>query len=197
MKKKNGCLGCFGTAVVVFIVLGIIGSALGGNEDNSTPATSANNQVAESQSDNNAQEPETPTTEAKKVVQEEPTEAKSDTECEYGDTTLKYVESKITKDDLDNDVLVLYFDFTNNSKDNKAYLYTYTTKVFQNGVELENNYFHVGQETRNADLEIQPGTTVRVASSYTFKGDRSTATVEVEPWISLGSDKLMNFTLEF
>lgn len=181
---KKGFFGCFGAflaGVVILIVIGTLFSS-GSNNDSSS---SSNDEAANEASVTGDK------------IQTDEKKKSSATECEYGDTTLKYLESKVTKDDLDNDVLVLYFEFTNNSNENKSYMYTYTTKVFQNGVELENNYVHVGEETRNAGLEIQPGTTVRVADSFEFKGDSSTVTVEVEPWVSITDEKLMNFTLDF
>ena len=196
-KKKSGCLGCFGTVVVAGLVLALIGSFSGSDkkstEEKAEVATEVITKEATKEKKTEAKKENT----EKKKVKKEKKEVKSDTECEYGDTILKYRECKIAKDDLDNDVLILYFDFINNSDENKSYLYTYTTKVFQNGVELEESMIHAGQETRNASLEIQPGASVVVADSYNFSGDESTATVEVEPWVSFSDDKLMKFDLTF
>lgn len=180
-KGFFGCLGAFLAGIVILIVIGLLFSS-GSDNDSSS---SSNDEVTNEAS-----------AEGDKIKTEKKKETNS-RECEYGDTTLKYLESKVTKDDLDNDVLVLYFEFTNNSNENKSYMYTYTTKVFQNGVELENNYIHVGDETRNASLEVQPGTTVKVADSYEFKGNHSTITVEVEPWVSLTDEKLIKFDITF
>lgn len=137
------------------------------------------------------------TTESKKKIKKTKKNDKEVMECEYDGTILKYKECKVTKDAFDDDALVLYFEFTNNSNENKSYLYTYTTKAFQHGVEIESSYAHVGQETRNAELEIQPGTSVIVATAHQYTGDDSEVTVEVEPWVSFTDKKLMHFKLNF
>ena len=107
----------------------------------------------------------------------------SDLECDYQDTHLKYLKHEIATNAAGEKCLVVYFDFTNNSSDNKQFWTTYSTTAFQNGVELDTSYFNVNDYTKNYSREIQPGTTITVATDYKIGSDSSTVTVQVTPFI--------------
>lgn len=62
------------------------------------------------------------------------TEQNTDT-VTYDNTTLKYLKHDVITDSNDREVLIVYFDFTNNSKDNTRAAYNYDINCFQNGVE--------------------------------------------------------------
>lgn len=110
------------------------------------------------------------------------------------DTTLKYLKHEVITDSNDREVVVVYFDFTNNSKDNEAFIYNYNVTCFQNGKELDYPLasFDV-DEYNNAARELQTGANITVARIYILE-DKSDADLEVTPWGS--SKKLMKLTLK-
>lgn len=112
----------------------------------------------------------------------------------YGDTTLKYLKHEVITDSNDREVVVVYFDFTNNSKDNEAFIYNYNVTCFQNGKELDYPLasFDV-DEYNNAARELQTGANITVARIYILE-DKSDVDLEVTAWGS--SKKLMKLTLK-
>lgn len=110
------------------------------------------------------------------------------------DTTLKYLKHEIITDSNDREVVVVYFDFTNNSKDNEAFIYNYNVTCFQNGKELDYPLasFDI-DEYNNAARELQTGANLTVARIYILE-DKSDVDLEVTPWGS--NKKLMKLTLK-
>lgn len=110
------------------------------------------------------------------------------------DTTLKYLKHEVITDSNDREVVVVYFDFTNNSKDNEAFIYNYNVTCFQNGKELDYPLasFDI-DEYNNAARELQTGANITVARIYILE-DKSNVDLEVTPWGS--SKKLMKLALK-
>lgn len=110
------------------------------------------------------------------------------------DTTLKYLKHEVITDSNNREVVVVYFDFTNNSKDNEAFVYNYNVTCFQNGKELDYPLvsFDV-DEYNNTARELQTGTNITVAKIYILE-DKSDVNLEVTPWGS--NKKLLNLTLK-
>lgn len=110
------------------------------------------------------------------------------------DTTLKYLKYDVITDSNDREVLVVYFDFANNSEDNTAFAYNYDVTCFQNGKELDYPLVSFDiDEYNNIARELQTGTNITVARIYILE-DKSNVDLEVTP---LGDDKkLIKLTLE-
>jgi hypothetical protein len=110
------------------------------------------------------------------------------------DTTLKYLKHEVITDSNDREVLVVYFDFANNSEDNTAFAYNYNVTCFQNGKELDYPLVSFDiDEYNNIARELQTDTNITVARIYILE-DKSNVDLEVTP---LGDDKkLMKLTLE-
>lgn len=110
------------------------------------------------------------------------------------DTTLKYLKYDVITDSNDREVLVVYFDFANNSEDNTAFAYNYNVTCFQNGKELDYPLVSFDiDEYNNIARELQTGTNITVARIYILE-DKSNVDLEVTP---LGDDKkLIKLTLE-
>lgn len=110
------------------------------------------------------------------------------------DTTLKYLKYDVITDSNDREVLVVYFDFANNSEDNTAFAYNYNVTCFQNGKELDYPLVSFDiDEYNNIARELQTGTNITVARIYILE-DKSNVDLEVTP---LGDDKkLIKSTLE-
>lgn len=121
--------------------------------------------------------------EREEVVPEEKEEPNM-IDTDIRDCHVKYVNSSIETNYVDEPCLVIYYEFTNNSDENKCFDYTIGAKAFQDGVELKGSYFHVNDETKDSSVEIQPGTTVTVASAYTLRNNSSDITLEVSTWLS-------------
>lgn len=112
----------------------------------------------------------------------------------YGDTTLKYLKHEVITDSNDREVLVVYFDFANNSEDNTAFAYNYDVTCFQNGKELDYPLVSFDiDEYNNIARELQTGTNITVARIYILE-DKSDVNLEVTPWGS--NKKLLNLTLK-
>lgn len=115
-------------------------------------------------------------------------------EFTYRDMTVKYLRHEIVVDDIDQEVLVVYYEFTNNSEENKTFVYSFDDTCFQNGVEVESSWWHVNDESHNRDKEIKTGTTITVASAFVLGESRDDIELEITPWI--GDKMLFEKTLK-
>jgi hypothetical protein len=201
IRKKNlktaGTM-TLGSLILFIVLLFSIGTSTT-NEEEKQEATVAESEQQEVEVTAKTEKE----SEAKKVEEKEPevkeTESETEeptTEFTYGKMTVKYLRHEITENEMGEDVLIVYYEFTNNSKDNESFIYSFTDTCFQNGVQLDNSFFHANEQTRNADREIQPGTTIEVASAFEIGDSRDTVTLEVEPWVSFTSNKLLTLELE-
>lgn len=159
------------------VILGVIITPP--DEENNAEKNNSTTQVIE-------QETEEPTTEEVEEIK---------TSFEYAEMNVEFLEYKIEEDAAGTQCLVLYFDFTNNDKDNHAFGYTFDVKAFQNGVQLEPTYFHVNDETHNAEKEIKTGVTLKVAEQFELENVSGDIEIEIEPF-NIWSDKIL-FSYEF
>lgn len=120
------------------------------------------------------------------------TEKNNDT-ATYDNTEFKYIRHDVINND-DKDVLVVHFDFTNNSKDNTRAAYNYDINCFQNGVELDFPLLKVVSEEDNIMKEIQPNTTITIAEAFVLS-DKSNVDLEVEAHSSFSDKKLIKKAL--
>lgn len=116
--------------------------------------------------------------------QEEKKEEQNLIDADVNDCHVKYISASIEDNYVDESCLVIYYEFTNNSNENKCFDYTIWAKAFQDGVELKESNFHVNDSTKDSSVEIQPGTTVTVASAYILRNDTSEISLEVSTWLS-------------
>lgn len=116
--------------------------------------------------------------------QEEKKEEQNLIDADVNDCYVKYISASIEDNYVDESCLVIYYEFTNNSNENKCFDYTIGAKAFQDGVELKESNFHVNDSTKDSSVEIQPGTTVTVASAYILRNDTSEISLEVSTWLS-------------
>ncbi len=131
-------------------------------------------------------------TKSTKVNQSTEATTKDDTiDFEYADLYVKFLESEIKDGQL-----YVYFEMTNNSDENDSFGYTFDTTAFQNGIELETDYVYSSDEEKNADKEIQPGATIKLAEVFELSDNTSKVTIEVEPLITFTDNKLIKFDIE-
>lgn len=146
-------------------------------------------------------------TEISSEVSQSKSEVEEESESiDNSDETINFVTDKISivytgfemaKDYEGNDCIVLYFDFTNNGKDNtNAAMSTYI-QVFQDGVECESAMLSFDYDidaTENYLKDIQSGNTINVAEVFEIKSD-SDITIEASEAFSF-SDKLDSMVLK-
>lgn len=121
------------------------------------------------------------------------TTEKSSDNATYNNTEFKYLKHEIINNN-EKDILIVYFDFTNNSKDNTRAAYNYDINCFQNGVELDYPLLKVVKEEDNIMKEIQPNTSITIAEAFILN-DRSNIDLEVEAHSSFIDKKLIKKTL--
>lgn len=121
------------------------------------------------------------------------TTEKSNDTTTYNNTEFKYIRHEVINNN-GKDVLVVYFDFTNNSKDNTRAAYNYDINCFQNGVELDFPLLKAVSEEDNIMKEIQPNTTITIAEAFVLS-DKSNVDLEVEAHSSFSDKKLIKKTL--
>lgn len=112
----------------------------------------------------------------------------------YKNMTVKYLNHEVMVDGVGQTVLVVYYEFTNNNKENKTFDYSFSDTCFQNGVEVEHSYWHANDESKNSGKEIKTGTTITVASSFVLGDSRDDVELEITPWI--GNKILFEKTLK-
>ena len=190
-KKKKGIL----WKILIFIVACcIIGAVFGKKEPTNSPASNA-------QTGTSSDSHTVVSNDISKAEQETSAIATDATESEanmidvdISDCHVKYLRHEIANNMAGEKCLVIYYEFTNNSKDNKAFDYTISDKAFQGGVELQSSLFHVNDESKDSGAEIQPGTTITVASGFLLR-DESDVQLEVNAYISFSSKPKGSMTL--
>lgn len=188
-KKQGGKMKWIVIGVIVFFWL--IGAVFGGS--NNDESKKNDNSVSETNiefSNGNKEEKlkENENNEIKEVEKE------NEEEFTYKDMTVKYLKHEVTVDDIGQTVLVIYYDFTNNSGENKTFDFVFEDNCFQNGVEVERSFWHANDESHNSGKEIKSGVTITVASSFVLGENREAVELEITPWI--GSKVLFEKTLE-
>lgn len=163
---------------------------------NNSSVTQSNNVQAQTDSVPSQNQVEQPV--ASQTAQN-PSEEKKETtnsyEFDYNDMHVKYIKHEIVENLAGEKCLAIYYEFTNNSSENKAFDYSFTDKVFQNGVELDFSLFHVNEESKNSSREIQPGTTVTVTSGFVLGESMDNVTLQITPWISWSDKTLLEMEL--
>ncbi len=94
----------------------------------------------------------------------------------------------------DENILVVTYEFTNNSNNAKAFIFAVADKLFQAGVELESSSFSFGfadeYDSSSQTVEVQPGSTLSVQCAYKLNDTTTVVDVEISKWISLTDDKI-------
>ena len=88
------------------------------------------------------------------------TETTLGTEFKTGPYTVKVNSVRRGKDYEGNDVVIINYNWTNNSEDTTSWMGSMMTQVFQDGVELEHAIMMEGINTDLSLKEVRPGTTL-------------------------------------
>lgn len=114
-----------------------------------------------------------------------------------GDYTAEFTKAEIGEDAGGEPALLVHYKFTNNSKDSQSFIWAFTNKAFQNGVQLdtatvwksEGSFDTVSDSTFS---DIQPGISLDVCETYVLQDTTTPVTVEVT---GLLSDKKKSFEI--
>lgn len=96
---------------------------------------------------------------------------------------IKIAQHSLTKSHDGKDVLIIEYEFTNNTDKAKSFSALFTDKVFQNGVECSNALLIDDVDTSAQLANVLPNNTTTVKVAYTLQ-DMTKATVNVKKWIS-------------
>ncbi len=109
-----------------------------------------------------------------------------------GDYQVSILGARSGTDYEGNPVIIVEYDFTNNSDKNVSYMLAITDKAFQNGVQMESpimlsddSNYTPGDKMK----DIQPGGSIKVEQAYILQ-DGSDVTVEVTESFSFSDTKL-------
>lgn len=110
----------------------------------------------------------------------------------------KYIKYEIIENLAGDRCIAIYYEFANNSKNNRTFDTVFSPSAFQDGISLEESFYHVNDESKSRSAEIKPGTTVTVCSGYVLRNETSDVEVEMKGWISFSDkpDDIMTISLQ-
>lgn len=94
-------------------------------------------------------------------------------------------------------VIVVTYTFTNNSSVDTSYDVAIFEQCFQNGIELEKEFFSMDIDNYNTDNKsktVKPGVSLDVQQAYILNDEETTIDVEIEEF--LGFSDPITFTIE-
>lgn len=98
----------------------------------------------------------------------------------YEDCKVDFIDYKI-EEKYGDKILYIYMNFKNNTDENQAYYYNFTTKAFQKGVELDDYYDIYDPSFGNSLKDVKPLSNVKICEIY-YLNDDSDVTIEIYPW---------------
>lgn len=107
-----------------------------------------------------------------------------------GDCRIKIVSAEKGEDYAGDPVVIVTYEWSNNSEDSKTFATSFSAKVYQNGVECTSYTVVEGVDSSKLLAEIKPGATLQVQEAYSIS-DESDITVEVGPWISFDDESVV------
>lgn len=163
--------------IIIFVFIGTNNSS--GSSDNNTLASASTVSSQEYTTGSSVENDISPTN-----------APDSENKFTYNNMTVEYLDYEIVENIADETVIVIYYNFTNNTSENKTFDTSFTDTCFQNGVEIEHSLWHANEESKNSNKEIKPGITLTVSSSFVLSSETDVVSLEITPWISL-SDKVI------
>ena len=118
---------------------------------------------------------------------EYPTAPEGGISGKLGDYTVSVVSCEVGDNYDDTDVLIVHYDFTNNSKKNASFSVNIYAKLFQNGVQIERAYFADSNES--STLSIKQGVGIEVVEAYKLADLTSPVDIELTESFSLSDEK--------
>lgn len=117
----------------------------------------------------------------------------SNSESNLGDYNVVIKSCRIAKNYESKPVVIVKYEFKNNSDKAASFIYTFEDNVYQNGVGLNNSYVLSDSANYSADnqtKEIKSGVTLDVEVAYELNDTTTDILVEVSELISFNEDKV-------
>lgn len=118
---------------------------------------------------------------------------------ELGNYFVEINESAKIKKNRDGEpVIIISFDWTNNSDETTSAMVSFGEQAFQDGIELESSFQSSLYESDNYSREIRPGTTITVERAFELNNETSVVEFEVSNWLSWNDESIVyrNFNIE-
>ena len=145
-----------------------------------------------SNSDETASKQEAPASQEEQTTEDDFLAAASS-----ADYDLKVTDWEISTDYDNKPALVVYYEYTNKKDTPTAFMWEFTDKVYQNGIELSSTAFGVKEENNNNSKEIQQGVTATVSIAYILQDTENPVDITVEEYnIWTKGDYIINKTLD-
>lgn len=203
--KKTGKSSTFSKVLMIIIILIVFiifcpmctgfNNAKNRNKNNSTTeSTTLTAKKAASKSDEatTAEQQDNPT-----AQEEQTTEGDFLAAASSIDYDLKVVDWEISADYDNKPALVVYYEYTNKKDTPTAFMWEFTDKVYQNGIELSDTAFGVEEENNNQSKEVQKGATATVSIAYILQDTENPVDVTVEEYnVWKKGDYIINTTLD-
>lgn len=136
-------------------------------------------------------------TEATTESTETTTEAPKDSGT-LGNYEIKIKDATFTTDHDNKKVIIINYDFTNNSEKSASALWALGSKAFQNGIELESAILIMNDayDASTAQKEIKPGVTIENCQTAFVLDDNSPVEFEMTELISFDDENKLVKTFE-
>lgn len=133
-------------------------------------------------------------TASKNDVSSKETDSKNETaDGNLGEYSVKIKSCRLAKDYEGKDIVIVNYEFTNNSEDNASFTFAISDKVFQNGVGLNKCYTaseSAKYSSDNQSKDIKKGTSLDVEVAYNLNDNTTPIEVECSELISFSNDKI-------
>lgn len=125
---------------------------------------------------------------------EEESNAEETVDSEFN---VELLSTSISQDYEGKPVLVVEYNFTNNSDESASFMFSCQDKAFQNGIECDNTVFGCDEIDSQQQLnEIQPGTTYALKIGYHLQDTTSPVDIEVTSLDFIDEETLLKQTIE-
>lgn len=111
----------------------------------------------------------------------------TDTDTNLGDYKVEIVSCRLAKNYDGSDVVIVKYNFTNNSDDAASFMFAFDEHVYQNGVGLNEAYIlddSANYDSGNQTKEIKTGASLDVEVAYELNDTTTDIEVEVEELFS-------------
>lgn len=115
-------------------------------------------------------------------------------DCKYNGLQLTYLRHEMTTNYIGEECIVVYYEFTNNSKETTSYAYNFDSQAFQNGVELEQSLYLLDDVEDNRYKDIKPGVSVEIYNLF-IPSDDSVVELEINNFYSIKNQPLDSMNL--
>ncbi len=115
-----------------------------------------------------------------------------------GDYNVVIKSCRLAIDYEGKDIVIVRYDFTNNSDESASFMFSIEANVYQNDIGLNESYFvddSANYSSDNQTKNIKKGATLSVEVAYELNDATTDIVVEVKEWISW-SDKTVTKTFK-